>query len=67
MGEGFQQIIFLKSEADAGLKQINVISETFRTDFHLISLFSSLFSNLWETGWGNDLVERCTTDSKSEQ
>lgn len=42
MGEGFQQIILVKSEADAGLKQINVIDETFRVDFHLISLFSSL-------------------------
>lgn len=66
MWEGFQQIILLKSEADAGLKQINVIDETFRIYFHLICLFSSLFFNLWQTGWGNDLLERCKTDSKSE-
>lgn len=44
MGEGSQQIILLKSEADAGIKQINIITETFRIDFHLISMFSSLFS-----------------------
>lgn len=44
MGEGFLQIILLKSEEDAGLRQINVIDERFRIDFHLMKgLFSSHF------------------------
>lgn len=44
MAEGSQQIILLKSVGDAGLKQINIIAETFQIYFHLISMFSSLFS-----------------------
>lgn len=44
MAEGSQQIILLKSVRDAGLKQINIIAETFQIYFHLISMFSSLFS-----------------------
>lgn len=44
MAEGSQQIILLKSVGDAGLKQINIIAETFQIYFHFISMFSSLFS-----------------------
>lgn len=60
MREGSQQIVLLKSEADASLKQISIIAETFRIDFHLISMFSSFFSihskqgGKWPSGMVNN-------------